>query len=257
MTREVEILRADAPPPATVTDPATLMNAITRAASDPNVNVDKLERLMTMYERISANDARVRAARAKALMQPELEGVVKRGQNSSTKSRYVKWDDILLSIRPTLGEYGFELSFRTGPVVNGMLPLTGILTHEAGHSEETTLPLPIDSSGSKNPVQGVGSTVTYGKRYVAGLLLNIAALDEADDDAQAASRNSRRDDAEPVTVEQAAEIRKQLDEVGGDTRRFCQYLGVNAIAQIPASDYDRALTFIDKKRKAKTARNAQ
>jgi hypothetical protein len=250
MKTEIEIHR-DAPP-AVVTDPATLMGAITRAASDPNVNVDKLERLMTMYERISANDARVRAARAKAMMQPELEGVVKRGQNGSTKSRYAKWDDILLSIRPTLGEYGFELSFRTGPVVNGMLPLTGILTHEGGHCEETTLPLPIDASGSKNPVQGIGSTVTYGKRYVAGLLLNIAALDEADDDAQAASRNSRRDDfglpVKTITPEQVTELRTLIDEVGGDVRRLCDYFKVSALSDIPADRLGQVKASIERKR---------
>jgi hypothetical protein len=42
-----------------------------------------------------------------------------------------------------------------------------VLSHELGHSEETTMTLPLDTSGSKNNVQAVGSSTSYGKRYTA------------------------------------------------------------------------------------------
>jgi ERF superfamily len=45
------------------------------------------------------------------------------------------------------------------------IKVTCILTHELGHSEETTLMGAPDNSGSKNAIQAVGSTVTYLERY--------------------------------------------------------------------------------------------
>lgn len=247
MSNAVELHKGEAHAPATVADPGSLMGAITHAASDPNVNVDKLERLMSMYERIQANNARARYTAALAQMQPELEGIVKRGQNTSTRSRYMKWDDIIRQIGPTLGHHGFSLSFRTGQTANGMLPITGVLSHEAGHCEETTLSLPADTSGSKNAVQAVGSTVTYGKRYVAGILLNIAALDEEDDDGQAANRREPRGNA-VISAEQAQELRDLVDQVGGDVRKLCAYFRVGSLAEIPANQFDRVKRSIEKKR---------
>ena len=40
--------------------------------------------------------------------------------------------------------------------------------------------LPLDTSGSKNGVQAVGSTVSYGKRYAICALLNISTGDDTD-----------------------------------------------------------------------------
>src|SRR5690606_4042351 len=58
---------------------------------------------------------------------------------------------------------------------------TGVLLHKAGHREETTIKLPADSSGNKNAVQAVASSVSYGKRYAAGALLNLTSHGEDDD----------------------------------------------------------------------------
>ena len=48
MREETNVVPADA---------GTLMSVISRAASDPNTDVDKLERLLGMYERITAENA--------------------------------------------------------------------------------------------------------------------------------------------------------------------------------------------------------
>jgi hypothetical protein len=41
--------------------------------------------------------------------------------------------------------------------------------------------LPFDNSGSKNTVQAIGSSVSYGKRYVLCMLLNISTGGEDND----------------------------------------------------------------------------
>ena len=86
------------------------------------------------------------------------------------------------AIRPVLTEFGFALTFRISqPADFGRVAVTGVLSHQGGHSEETTFSLPIDNSGGKNNVQGWASSVSYGKRYTAFALLNIASRGEDDD----------------------------------------------------------------------------
>jgi hypothetical protein len=52
-----------------------------------------------------------------------------------------------------------------------------------------------------------------------------------------------------LSEEQTSRILSEIAEVGADTRRFCAYLGVPAIAQIPAHEFDSALAALDRKRR--------
>jgi hypothetical protein len=171
------------------TEAGSLMAVISRAASDPAVDVDKLERLMGLYERMSDRSAKGAYAAALAEMQPSLPIITEKGAISTDKGRtiqstYAKWEDINQAIGPVLAAHGFALSFRTGLAGDGKITVTGVLSHKDGHQEETTMTLPHDSSGSKNAVQAVGSSTSYGKRYTAMALLNITSRGE-DDDASA------------------------------------------------------------------------
>jgi hypothetical protein len=118
-----------------------------------------------------------------AVMQPELPSVGERG-DANGRYRFALWEDIQAAIKPVLQKHGFALTFRTAAAEN-VITVTGILSHKAGHREETSIPLPADPSGNKNAVQAVASSVSYGKRYTAAALLNLTSHGE-DDDAFAA-----------------------------------------------------------------------
>lgn len=165
-----------------MTDTAALMATITRAAADPNVDIEKMERLMEMYERVQKRQAAAAFAADLAEMQDELPIVAERG-DAAGRYKYALWEDINAAIKPVLKKHGFALSFRTD--FSDGISVTGVLTHKEGHREETTIKLPADPSGNKNAVQAVASSVSYGKRYAAGALLNLTSHAE-DDDAYAA-----------------------------------------------------------------------
>ena len=84
--------------------------------------------------------------------------------------------------------------------------MTGVLRHAAGHKEAAELELPADSGGDKNSVQAVGSTMSYGQRYVARMLLNLTSRGE-DDDGAAAGQSG-------VALSAIAEI-NQIETDGG------------------------------------------
>lgn len=163
---------------------ATILAVISRAAADPATDVEKMERLMAMYERMEDRRARSEFAADLAEMQDSLPSIGERG-NAAGRYTYALWEDINAAIKPILKQHGFALSFRTD-FTDG-IAVTGVLSHRSGHREETTIKLPADNSGNKNAVQAVASSVSYGKRYTAGALLNLTSHGEDDDAFTAAS----------------------------------------------------------------------
>lgn len=162
---------------------ATMLEMISRAAADPNTDVTKLERLLQMAREVRADDAKTAYFTDLAEMQDELPSVEERGEikiGNGPGQKYALWEDINKAIKPIMKKHGFAISFRTG-FVDGKITVTGVLSHRAGHSEETTIHLPSDNSGSKNAVQAVGSSTSYGKRYTACALLNLTSGGEDDD----------------------------------------------------------------------------
>lgn len=160
--------------------------AVLKIANDPNVDIDRFERLMLMRERMEAQRAKVIFTSAMAELQPKLPVITETGaiKNNAeqVQSTYAKWEDINDAIQPVLHEHGFTLSFRPGVAADGKQTVTAILRHIEGHEDEATVTLPYDSSGSKNNVQAVGSSLSYGKRYAAIAILNITSRAPADRD---------------------------------------------------------------------------
>lgn len=228
------------------------LQVIERAARDPSVDVEKMERLLAMQEKVLGRQAKAAFTAALVDLKPKLPVIERKGriiirdknneQVIKQSTPYALWEDIDELITPLLAEHGFALSFRSGVASDGKLTVTGILSHRDGHSEETTMTLPHDSSGSKNAVQAVGSSMSYGKRYTATLLLNIRTKGE-DDDGAAAGGDAK------ITDDQLRMLIAACDEVGADKIAFCKFLKVEALAELPLSRYGEAMKALEQKRK--------
>ena len=181
--------------PASAPEPTTILNIIERASRDPNVDIDKMERLFRMKLDMEARAAKASYLAALAEMQPKLPVITKHGVISKNEkdergnktgrqeamTKYARWEDVVEGITPVLAEHGFSLSFRVAQPTPDRVAVSAVLGHRGGHTEETAISLPIDSTGAKNNVQGWGSSVSYGKRYASFALLNISARGEDDD----------------------------------------------------------------------------
>lgn len=232
----VEEQRAAAP--AVVQSESTaIISMIERAACDPNVDIDKMERLLQMQERVLAQRARAAFASALAELQQELPVVRERGRGDK-QAKFALWEDLNEAIRPAMGRHGFSLTFRVGSNAGGKLSVTGVLMHRDGHAEETTMELPLDSSGSKNAVQAVGSSTSYGKRYVAMAILNITSTGE-DDDGRAGGG------APVISDDQADEIRDLIKKHGVRIDQFLRFFKVESIPDLPATRHAEAVSMIN------------
>lgn len=211
-------VQAKLPEASAPVDAGTAMiSMIERVARDPAIDIAKLERLLDMQERILAKNAEVAYARALSEMQADLpeipeRGVIriksKDGNNVIQETPYALWEDINEAIRPQLAKHGFSLSFRTGLSNDGRVSVTAVLLHREGHREETTMVLGHDATGSKNAVQAIGSSTSYGKRYATAALLNLTSRDmlEHDDDGERAVDIRPKSQSRDIDKEMRAEI---------------------------------------------------
>ena len=125
----------------------------------------------------------------------------KQGHNSS----YAPLDAEVRLLRPVLMEHG--LSFRHEvSEQEDRVHVRCILAHKAGHSESASISGPADTTGNKNNIQAIGSTVTYLRRYTFEAVLGLATTE--DDDGQSAGNMAK------ISEEDANEIDAKIKNYG-------------------------------------------
>lgn len=173
---------------------------------------------------------------------PPIKKLAK-GQNST---KYAAWDQVQDIITPILKTHGFTLSFGSGHITDkGMVPIEATLSHIGGHKETRFLELPMDKSGQMTAIQGGGSTFSYGKRYAAGMILNLRFVSEDDDGGAHAA----------ITQEQVDAIDAMIAENElGDVYRsnLLTTLNVKSLAELQKVQYPTAINLIRAKLRAKT-----
>lgn len=207
---------------------------------------EEMTQLFAMRDRELARIAKRAYVLALSKMSPELPVIEEKGgiknARGETQSTYAKWADVNEAIKPVLGRHGFTLTFRYAQEP-GIIVTTGILSHEEGHSEETSIRLPADVSGSKNAVQAVGSSGSYGKRYTAGALLNLTSRvgSEADDDGVAGAPAF-------ISDEQLSDLRQAMIESKADYGAFMKACKIERETEMPASMFDAAMMKLAQKK---------
>lgn len=216
-------------------------------ALERGADIGILEKLMDLQERHEKNvarrafDAAMADFRSKNLLITKSREV----DFTSTKGRtHYKHEDLAAIaevVNPALAECGLSYRFRTTSNPNEPISVTCIVSHRLGYFEENTLSAGRDDSGNKNSIQQIGSTITYLQRYTLKAALGLASAHDDD--------GARADDDAPVSVEQRDQLLLELDKAGGDVAKFCEYLGVEAISQLPASRFPAAMKAVAAKAK--------
>jgi hypothetical protein len=220
--------------PTPTNDATAIINMIDRMSARPDIPVERVEQLFALYQKMTADAARRAYFAALAEMQPTLPTVGRKGKSNNGK--FARWEDIVEGIMPALKAHGFAVSFKTAST-DKLITVIAILSHRDGHSEETSLTLPADMSGSKNHIQAIGSTTSYGKRYTASALLNIVSRGE-DDDANALTT---------VTTPQIAALRDLIERSGSDMTRFLAAAGAETLDDVLAKDFPRLEAMLKRK----------
>jgi len=231
---KTDVIQHAQPQALSASQAQSFMSIVERVALMPDINMDALERMLDMQERIMKRDAESAFNAAMAEMQCEIPTIAERAKGHGT-IKYATLEDISDIVKPIMKTHGFAISFKVEHAQAG-LSVTGILMHRAGHRESTTMLLPLDTSGSKNAVQSVGSTTSYGKRYVMCALLNITTRGE-DDDAYSAVPSSQ----EPVITDiQVRQLQALLIKCSAKAQAAFEKLYPD-VSSIPRKAFDTVL----------------
>lgn len=175
-----------------VSETSSILAVIARAATDPNCDVEKMERLYAMHERMQDRQAAEAFASAMSIAQSEVKKAAKDRTNTQTKSDYATLESIDAAIRPVYTAHGFSLSFDTADSpLAGHVRIVCHVMHAGGHTRTYQYDNPMDDKGiqgsvNKTPTHARGSAVTYGRRYLTLLIFNLST-GYHDDDGNASS----------------------------------------------------------------------
>lgn len=250
MNKQVSVMDRE-PSDLAVTDSASLMAVISRAASDPAVDVSKLERLMALYERIEAKNAEQAFNTAMTSAQTEMRPIAADASNSQTKSHYASYRALDKVMRPIYTKHGFSLSFDTGDNASeSCVKILCYVSHNSGHSRTYHIDMPADGKGAKGGdvmtrTHATGAASSYGIRYLLRMIFNVSIGDYDDDG------NSASDMEATISSEQLATLQELVAKFDADIEKFVKYLGVGALAELKQKDYRRAIEALNIKGKTK------
>lgn len=219
---------------------SALLSIIEQAVRD-RADLDQLKELIQFRNQIVAEQRKTAFDEALSAMQEDLPVIEKHGEidrGSGKIQKYALFEDINEAIRPILVQHKFALFFHND-TSDGKIKVTGILSY-GGHREETTTELPADVGGSKNTVQAVGSSLTYGKRFVTVALLNLTTRDMPDDDGEAGGGSF-------ISDEDRDALRQKIEDSGADLEKFCEAFKIESLAEMTTANLSRANVMLDQK----------
>lgn len=166
---------------------SSLLEVIAKAARDPNVDIDKMERLLQMQERVQSRDAEVAFNHALNAAQSEMGTIGANASNPQTRSRYATFDKLDRVLRPIYTHHGFSLSFDEGdsPKPEHVRVLCYV-SHVGGHTRTYHRDMPADGKGAKGgdvmtKTHAAGAAGSYGARYLLKGIFNVAVGEDDED----------------------------------------------------------------------------
>jgi hypothetical protein len=157
------------------------MNILQLAISQ-DASIEKISQLMDMQDRWEANTARKAFVKAMADFKLEAIVITKDKANKQYDSRYSSIGNIINTVTPLLSKHGLSASFELDQSAGIKVSCT--LTHALGHSKTNVMQVPLDTSGAKNPLQQIKSSITYARIVTFEMACGIASAEgNSDDDA--------------------------------------------------------------------------
>jgi hypothetical protein len=224
-------------------------SGLVRLAIERGVDVEVLERLVGLQERVSDRNARAEFFEALARFQNDVPAIKKTNTaaiatkgGSKYQYTFAPLEEIVRVVRPILKDHGLSFTWTTEGMTANVLNVVCILRHVGGHEERSAFPVPTETAAAMSGAQKLGSALTYGKRQS---LTSVLGLTTADEDTDAALEEPP---SGPISTEQWAELEALVQEVGADRARFLDWLKVDDLKALPEHRLQQAIDALERKR---------
>ena len=142
--------------------------------------------------------------KALALVHTEIKNPKQNKENKYLKNKYADLGEITNVARPALAKHGLSIS-QSPSYELGILTLETIMIHSSGQWMSSEISMPVD----KPTAHGIGSAITYCRRYSLSSICNLSS--DSDDDGQEATKSSDKAPKEPPVVPKAQIIKARND----------------------------------------------
>ena len=182
-----------------------------------------------------------------------IGGARKSSNNPHFKSKYANLEEVMNACSDILNDHGIHITQPTMYEAGAdLFVVRTILTHTSGETiQDFGVPV-LGWKGQQNEAQKFIAGETYARRGGLSSLVGIAPEDD-DGNSLTQDKPAAKTAAKPVemvTTEQAEDLNFIADDLSVDKVKFCKWLGVGSIAQIPASQFQKAMDALEKKRDA-------
>ena len=137
--------------------------------------------------------------KALANFHKEVKQPMKDANNPFFKSKYVPLENVVEAIDDVAPKFGLTYSQYPVTTDDGKVGISTVLLHESGEFIEYP---PATTKPDKNTPQGVGSTLTYMRRYSLSAVFGITS--DQDDDGNEASGNAKAKQTSNKNVQMAS-----------------------------------------------------
>jgi hypothetical protein len=178
---------------------------------------------------------------ALAKAQGELFAAKKDSINPHLKSKYADLASVWEACREALSSNGLSVTQMPAEFQNNIMTLVTRLSHSSGEWLEQTMTCPV---GKPDP-QGIGSCLTYMRRYA---LAAVVGVYQDDDDANSASYAPKE---RPATLTDEELNRIKLLAVGthSDVAKIAQFYGKKELHEIERLHFNKIIEQLEKKLK--------
>jgi hypothetical protein len=223
------------------------LGTLERLATNPNVPVETIERLLAVQERILGKQAEDEFNTAMSSAQSEMGRISADATNPQTKSKYATYGKLDKVLRPIYTKHGFALSFGEDDSPKGdHIRVVCWVTHRGGYTRQYHRDMPIVTTGIQGnammtQTHGNASAQSYAQRYLLKGIFNVA-IGEEDNDGNGFL-------GPKITDKQVADLEALISEVGANKAAFLKTCKIDKLEDLPIAKYSGAVERLQAKRK--------
>lgn len=216
-------------------------------AVERQLPVETLERLVALHERVTDRAAAMEFAAALAEFQHECPPITKTSVAKITTQtggsytyKYAELSHVAEIVNPLLHARGLSYSWDSEITAAKLLVCTCTLRHVNGHREKASFTAPVENKSGMSEQQKYAAALSYARRMS---LVQVLGITTADPDTDGGG------DLESISTAQAEELKKLIQEVGADEKKFLAYVGAASIEEIQKGSFAMAKQALAMKRR--------
>lgn len=229
------------------TDPAGDVSRLLQIAVEKDLSVEKMEKLVALYERMADRRAAEEFARAMAEFQRTCPPVQRTSKASIvTKSgakfgyTYAELDEIARTVAPHLHSQGLSYSWDC-TVEGNQLTCVCTLRHANGHKVEASFKGSTTTDAGMTEIQKNAAALTFARRQS---LIQVLGLTTCDEDSDGHGGDG---DGPSITEDQQNTLNDLLIEAGGTALSVAKLYGATKLSEIPARMFNAAAAALNER----------